>query len=240
MMQLRRLTDDGVRSFERLLDGIPRGEYADPLALRDDPELTEALSDEPVVRVAPFASRREAGEYFYYLLLPFEDHIPDIERDRGLWSWLALAWIDLLAPADDSGYRSLGRSWRWVPTTEEYRTYYRHLLAGPYRIYRAHAEDPDRAMAVLATAVAKPGDVVEQIASRQAIVTSASLLAAVTRLYYDAGTGVLRTGAAGKGAGSSRRLVDVLLQLDLTWDFYEMPPEHILALLPGEFDRFRT
>lgn len=128
---------------------------------------------------------------------------------------------------------------RWIPTTDDYKTYYRHVLAGPCRIYRAHADDPDRAMSVLATAVAKPGEVVEQSASRQVLITSKDVLAAVTRLYYDADTGSNRRGAAGRGAGSARRLAAVLQQFDLTWDFYEMEPESILALLPKEFDRFR-
>jgi hypothetical protein len=126
-----------------------------------------------------------------------------------------------------------------VPAVDDYKTYYRHLLAGPYRIYRAHQDDPSRVMAVLATAVEQPGDVVEQLASRQEIITSPPLMTAITTLYYRPAAGKLKSGAAGKGGGSARRLADVIQQFDLTWDVYGMDPSEFLTLLPSEFDRFK-
>jgi hypothetical protein len=239
MIQLRKFNQAGIEAFEDALQHIGAGQDADISALLTDPALTEALSAEPVVEVRPFKDRFDAAQYFYTLLLPFEKALGDIERDKGLWAWLAAAWIDMLAPKDEAGSRKLRARPRWVPAVDDYKAYYRHLLAGPYRIYRAHHDDPSRAMVVLNTAVEQPGEVVEQLASRQEVITSPPLMSAITTLYYRETTGKLKSGAAGKGGGSARRLIDVIQQFDLTWDVYGLDPPEFLALLPAEFDRFK-
>lgn len=235
---LRRFTAEGVATVNDALDRVDAGEVIDLAALLTDDRLTEVLDPQPVVHVRPFANRREAGECLYALLEPYETWISAIERDRGLWTWLALAWVDILAPAAADGTRRLKDRARWVAAVDDYRKYYRHLLAGPYRIYRAHKDDPGRAMAVLATVVERPGEVVEQFASRQELIINPNLMTAITTLYYDGSTGSLKPGAGGKAGGSARRLADVLQQFDVTWDIYGMPPYEILDLLPTEFDRF--
>ncbi len=235
---LRRFTTTGMSAVQEALDRLDLGEVVNLQAILVDDRFTEVLIAGSVVDVRAFANRRQAGEYLYNLLVPLEDTITDIERDRGLWTWLALAWVDVLAPAEDDGTRRLKDRARWVAVVDDYRKYYRHLLAGPYRIYRAHKDDPERAMAVLATVVERPGEVVEQFASRQEMITNPNLMSAITSLYYDPATGRLKSGAGGKAHGSARRLVDVLQQFDVTWDIYGMEPDEILDLLPGEFHRF--
>jgi hypothetical protein len=113
------------------------------------------------------------------------------------------------------------------------------LLAGPFAIYRAHRDDPKRALAVLAGPLHQPGDVAEQLAARQEIVTNRAAMALATLLYIDSQTLTVRRGASGRGAGSARRLAAVLNQLELTWDLYGMNTAELTALLPGEFSRFR-
>ena len=94
-------------------------------------------------------------------------------------------------------------------------------------------------MAVLATRVESPGEVVEQLASRQDFVRSPGIMAAATTLYFDPDTASLRKGAAGKDtAGSSRRFVPFVQQLDLTYDLYTLSKERFLEMLPAEYDRF--
>ena len=39
-------------------------------------------------------------------------------------------------------------------------------------------------------------------------------------------------------AASARRLADVLLQFDVTWDLYAMKANNLLELLPKEFKKF--
>jgi hypothetical protein len=239
MIQLRRFNQAGIDAFGDALDRIEAGEDVDVRPLLTDSTLTECISSEPIVAVRTFPDRFEAARYFHELLAPFDKAGSDIERDKGLWAWLAAAWIDVLAPKDEAGNRKLRSRARWVPAVDDYKTYYRHLLAGPYRIYRAHKDNPSRVRAVLASAIEQPGDVVEQLASRQEIITSPSLMEAITTLYVLPDTGKLKSGAAGKGGGSARRLVDVIQQFDLTWDVYGMESSEFLGLLPSEFDRFK-
>ena len=127
----------------------------------------------------------------------------------------------------------------WVPQVRDYRRYYRHLLAGPYRMYRAHREAPGDALILLGGPFGSHGEVVEQFASRLEIVTNRGLIQSLTTLYWDTPSKKLRRGAGGKDAGSARRLADVLLQFDLTWDLYSLNSASLLGLLPKEFDKFR-
>ena len=111
---------------------------------------------------------------------------------------------------------------------------------GPLFIYRAHKDDPQRARALLCGPVSAPGDVAEQLASRIEFVSNRGMVEVASRLYVDPATGTLKRGAGGKGAGSPRRLADVINQFDLTWDLYGMSADGMLSLLPKEFKRFNT
>jgi hypothetical protein len=239
-LHLRRFNDAGLIRFAEHLDAIDRGEAPARDELLENSALTATLTDVPTFEPGPLGTRREVAERLHGLLEPIADQVGDVERDRGLWAWLSLAWLDELARPAADGTRGLGAHYRYIPAIDNYRHYYRHFLAGPYRIFRAHLDDPSRAMAVLAADTTRPGDVVEQLASRQEVITSKGLMAAATALYFDEETGGIKRGAAGRKGGSARRLPIVLSQFDLTWDIYAMSAEGVLALLPSEFDRFRA
>ena len=128
---------------------------------------------------------------------------------------------------------------RFVLEADDFRTYYRHYLSGPWSIYDAHRDDPARAMGLLCSPPKKPGEVVEQIASNQNLVGSPSLVQAVSDLYLDPKTGGHKRGAAGSRGGSARRLARVFQQLDLTWDLQAMSAAEIIELLPAEFNKFK-
>jgi hypothetical protein len=106
-------------------------------------------------------------------------------------------------------------------------------------VYAAHADDPNRAMALLCGPVATPGEVWEQLASRQDFASSATLVEIATRLYFDPVKKELKRGSASQGAGGARRLPAVIQQFGLTWDVYGMPADRLMDLLPSEFDRFK-
>ena len=185
-----------------------------------------------------FGRRFAAAEYLFNL---FKDSgLSDIERDRGLWAWLSLFYFDELCPPDARRRRKPGERARWIPETSVSWRYYRHLLAGPYRIYGAHSDHPERAMLVLCGSLHQPGDIVEQIASRQEIITNGGIMEAASSLYYDASSGKPRRGAATKeGKGTVRRFIDILNQFDVTWDLYSLEAGDVIQMLPDEFSRFR-
>lgn len=241
MSEIRRFTDSGLIAAREFLNQLRQGEDLDVEELLSSEAHSVQMVADADYEVTSFDDRQQAAEYFHMLLEPLTANYPDLELDAGLWTWLSIKWLSFLAPIDPStGERLVRQTERYVLTPHSYQTYYRHYLSGPYRILKAHREDVSRVRAVLATPVTSPGEVVEQIASKQDIISNPSLMAAVTALYVDPATNRLKRGSGGSNGGSPRRLSDVLYQFDQTWDTSAMDPNEILALLPVEFDRFKT
>jgi len=240
-MRVRRLTDVGLEKLGTFLDSLTSDSPEPaPTMLLSDPAASEALPVELHVDRATFARRFEAAHYMYDHLAPLRaPEFGQLERDPGVWAWLALFWFDQLCPAGTDGSRKPGERARWVPSFDEARRYYRHLLLGPYLIYKRYADDPDAAMALLCTKLQAPGDIVEQFVSRPQLVTCPAAVAVATKLYH-VPNGTFRRGAAGKDGGSARRLADVLMQFDKTYDLYALTADGLMNLLPREFDRFRA
>lgn len=236
-MKIRRLTVKGIEQFTAFLDSLntPTPQSV-PTWLLDTDETSNSLEVHIDVQPMAFASRFELAKYLDSKLT--DSGLKNLERDVALWAWLTLFYLDQLCPVEKDGRRDPGERARYIPAVEDYRKYYRHLVAGPYSIYRAHREDASRVLAVLAGPVDKPGDIAEQLASRQEIVTNGAAMALATSLYIDSATQRPKKGAAGRGPGSARRFADVLNQFDLTWDVYAMQMQAMLAMMPKEFNRF--
>lgn len=239
-MKLRRLNDVGVERLRDFLASLV-SENPEPLpsVILTDPTYSEVLPVEIRVENVPFARRFEAGQYLYERLAPLRT--PErmhYERDSGLWSWLALFYFDQLCPTTPGGSRNPRDRARWIPSFDEPRRYYRHLLVGPYLIFKRYAHDPEMAMVLLCTRVDAPGEIVEQFVSRPQLVTCPAAVGVATKLYHVPDK-TFRRGAAGKEAGSVRRLAEVLMQFDVTFDLQAMSADDLMALLPKEFDRFR-
>jgi hypothetical protein len=235
---LRRLTDVGLSAVSLALLDIEDGKEPDISSLLESDVLTEMVPGIEI-EVKSFATREEAGKYFFDTLEPLRATGANLMTDKGLWTWLALAWIEELAPKDSDGSRKLYDHRRWILSVDGHYAYYRHHLAGPYYIYDAHHDDPKRASALLCGSVSVPGEVWEQIASRQVFAGSPNLMAVVTKLYFDTSKNSLKRGAASQGAGGVRRLPMVINQFGLTWDVEGMPVDRILDLLPSEFNKFK-
>lgn len=236
-MKLARFNEAGIEHFAAFLTASRSGETLEPpRAALADPELCAEASDVDVDAARVFTNRFECGEYLHDLLSKAGY---SLESDVGLWAWLTLVFFDQICPADASNHRKIGEQARYIPVPNAFQKFYRHLLVGPFLIYRAHVDDPGRARALLASQLHSPGDIVEQLASRQELVTNRAVVATATALYVDPQTGFLKRGAGGKGAGSPRRLADFVNQVDLTYDLYAMQASELLALLPKEFARFK-
>jgi hypothetical protein len=236
-LKLRRLKKEGIEQMNQFLDSFstdsPR-EYSE--SILTDPATSEEIPAEIEFEQRSFQTRMEAAQYLDQIFS--EAKLQDSIRDKGLWAWLALFYFEALCP-EEKGKRRPGNRTRWIPELDDYRRYYRHLLAGPYFIYRAHRDDPNRAMALLCNPLNRPGDIVEQLASRQELVTNNALVNLAKLLYLKEGTQMPKRGAGGKGPGSARRLADILDQFVITFDLYSMNTSEILTLLPAEFDKFR-
>ncbi len=232
-MKLRRFNASGINRFDEFRASYT-SDTKELLAILDDPNFTDDVSATLHVEFHQFATRFAASEYMYNLL--DGAGLVGLDADRGIWAWLSAYYFPLLCPSG-SPHKAQNR---WVPT-EGYLDYYRHLLRGPYQIYRAHRDNPRRAMAVLATPLHRPGDLVEQLASRQHVVTSNAAMQVATRLYIGQGDHP-KPGSGTQGPGGPGRFGVVVGQLDLTWDLSSpnMTADKLLELLPAEFDRFKS
>jgi hypothetical protein len=232
------LNEAGIDRFEQYLAVLRGGGNAEPPTdALTSPEYSEPLGATIEVEDRDFDSRLDWARYIDEKLEG--KGLKNVERDVGLWAWLALFYVKRLLPSKKNGRKKLGEVAMWVPQIRDFRRYYRHLLAGPYRIFRAHRTQPENALILLGGPFGSHGEVVEQFASRLEIVTNRGLIESLTTLYWDTAGKKLRRGAGGKEAGSARRLADVLQQFDLTWDLYALTAPSMLGLLPKEFDKFR-
>lgn len=237
-MRVREFNDEGIQAAHSFLDALKAG---DVLPVPEDLLEADDLSAETGVSVrnvpSTFDTRFELALWLNRAL----DSIMSTERahSTGMWTWLTLRMLDVVAPARADGSRRIGERSLYVLEPDNWLRYYRHLLAGPCRVMRAHWDELHVTQAILAGKPNVPGELYEQIASRQEVITSGALVRLTRKLYWDSATKSVKRGAGGKGAGSARRLASLLLQLDLTWDFAEMDDERMVSLLPGrEFSRF--
>lgn len=235
---LRQLNTLGLQKFEDYVRtgavGLP------PLVLLRDPTTSEPVGINIALEKKVFKDRFEFGEYLVNLLAPIDARL--ISFDRGLWSALALFWFDQLCPQDAGGHRKVAEAYRYI-LSHDYKHYYRHLVRTPWQLVRDHGP---RAKFMLLSAKEDPkplrrhGEMVEQLGAIQSILRSPSIILLASRLYGNPATGRPKQGAAGKGAGSVRRLSAVLQQIDLTYDADALPTDRMLELLPKEFNGWKN
>jgi hypothetical protein len=231
---LRSLTEAGRRAAAEMLARIRSGELARPdMAVLHPDALSRAFaltfSDPSPEDVS---TRWHLGAWMVRTFGEVEDRM-----EVGAWSWLALHLFEVLCPVKE-GARKLREDARYLLEAGDYRKAYRHLLAGPFLLMRAHRGDPEAVRGLLATSPDAPGEVYEQLAARKYTVTSRAVVQVATHLYFDHSTGKLKRGAGGSAAGSPRRFSEVLQQFDLTYDLQKISPERLVKILPKEFGRF--
>jgi hypothetical protein len=231
-MEVRLLNQTGTQVFREYLADL-RGGVQNPIpsGLLDADEYTQEITETVIAESRGFSSRLEAAVYLSSILRSISDAVIE---EPGLWSWLSVFYFDQVCPPGPEGTRQPGEDYRYILTTD-YRSYYRHLLAGPFRIYHAQGE---RGRILLTNPLDKPGDINEQLASRQDMVASPGVMEAADLLYFSSADNAPKRGVAGKRPGNLRRFVTVVQQLDLTYDLYLMTGPEILRLLPSEFDRW--
>ncbi len=207
-MILRRFSDEGLDAAREVLGALRTGELEGvPDDLLSHPDRTVEVGVRlPATRTFDVVSRWELGIRLYQVL-----EGPSIDRSLlvtpGLWTWLAFWLFDVICPREPGGKRRWqADDSRYVFRRGDFRKHYRHLLAGPYFLVRAHIDSGTLVQPVLSNPPYRPGELYEQLASRKPIFLSQGAMNIARRLYWDAGKGKLRRGAGGSGARSPRRL----------------------------------
>ncbi len=229
-MDCRSFNEQGMSAAASILEDLrvrPEGDR--PVDLLADPGLTEIVGASLELPNQSFASRWLLAVWLYRELgkaLPntAQLHVP------GFWTWLAFFLLPIIRPPGTK----VGEDARYILNKDDYRKRYRHLVAGPYYVFLAHESEPHIVRGLLATAPQAPGDLYEQFASRQELITSSAIMHVVNQMYFDQESGTLKRGAS----TSAHRLAAVLMQYDVTYDFAVIPPDRLMHMLPREFRRF--
>ncbi len=233
---IRALNEKGILAFSKYLTEVREGLIREtPMELLTDPSYSSKIADKAEIEDRLFNSKLEMAKYLYEAL----QMIPQsqIDQNVGLWSWLSLYYFNQVCPASKSGRRIPGQDYRYILELD-YRRYYRHLLAGPYNIFKLHGEGAPLLLSGPPDRISKYS---EELSSRQGFITNKGVIEAANLLYFDFDKKSPKRGPAvtTRKPGALIRFIDVVQQLDLTHDLYSMTGEEVLALLPSEFDEWR-
>ena len=230
---IRCFNDEGIAEFSRWIRHGAVGSV--PANLLTDAAFSTSMAKSSIPKIPTFNDRYEFGLFLVNLLGSYDPH--QISYNRGLWSWLAALFFEQLAPADVDGKRSLRRP--YVYALSESRLYYRHLVRGPWYLVRTHGPEARYLLAPIraddSAPLSRQSYLLDQLAARQFVISSPTLIAAARRLYTDPRTGRQRRGAGAKGKGSPRRLALIANQLALTYDVRNMSVDQFMKILPSEF-----
>ena len=235
---IRRLTDDGIEAFRTYLAEL-RGGSVLPLPYHHltAPGTSVRMGGETTIEKKSFPTRLELARYL-------EDRLSSVPmdapaEDKNLWSWLSLFFFDRLCPAEKSGIRKPGKDYRHI-LEPGYPNGHRHLLAGAYLVYTVYGLGDALCPLLLWTPLPMESRFHHQLAVRQTLITNRGVLEAAHLLYFNSANGQPKRGALGRKntPGTLLRFIDIVQQLDLTYDLYSMTGREILKLLPPEFDRW--
>lgn len=241
-MNLRKFNREGMRRFEAFVSVYMTGGSSPSL---EELQMSDALSlqvtdqDQNPLSEVSFDSRLGMARSMD-LMLTNSNIGADLLNQPEFWAWLTAAFFERLKilKGNKPGAMAL-----WLPE-RNWTRFYRHVLYGPWRVYRFHKSDTDLVEPLLAGKVTSHGEFFEQLAAYQDLVQSPGVLGAARALYWDDQSKTLRKGHARKGepgeaTGSIRRFSEVCQQLALTRDLMAISSAGLLELLPEEFDRWK-
>lgn len=238
-MKIRKLTDKGIERFRRYLAELRQGsKAAPPVSLLEDAEFSSPFNGDAEVEPRIFSNRLELAQYLDQTL----DGIfnGSLQDDVHLWSWLSLYFFDQVSPPEENGLRKPGRDYRHI-LEPGYPYGHNHLLAGPYLVYSVYGLGETLSRLLLWTPLHLESKFHHQLASRQTLITNRGILEAADTMYFNETKNKPKKGALMEKnvPGTLLRFIDVIQQLDLTYDLYSMSGHQILALLPPEFDKWK-
>jgi hypothetical protein len=233
MARLKVFTDEGINEFRNFL-----------VELKSNPELNKPdLSDkkysenfEPEITVDEnkiFSSRMELAEYLTKIFGDSGVKSQDVIANDKLWTWLTYLWFDQICPKEGTG-RKVREIVKYICSID-YKKYYRHFIASTFRTYSTLAKE--NSLLFLTRPVNDHGDFIEQLASRQEIISNPNLIGVAHKLYWDNEEYKPKRGASDrKKPGNLRRLIKLFGQIELTYDIFSMNPDDIVKNLPKEFE----
>ena len=235
MIKLRMLNQTGMEEFQKYIQSLRDDESAKCPDLNDRTYSIEYIPAVEIDEKKKFKTRLELGKYLDECFEKGKIKRGSVIDSPRLWTWLAYIYFDQIT----DNYNRLRETARYI-CSQDYRDYYRHSVLFPYSIYSLYGENYSKLF--LDTELYKSNDWVEQVASRQLIVSTENLVKAIHSLYWDPKGKQAKKGASDrKKPGNIRRFIKLMQQVELTYDIYDpdLAPSTIMDLLPKEFDKWK-
>jgi len=243
MIELRELTELGSQKFEQYLRELDNSTTFIPKPdLNTDPFSKKFYLPQKVFidENKKFGTRMDMGSYIFQKLnllgIRRETVIAEAQgRWTNVWSWLAYIWIEQLITKRKGVYLVPAIS-RFIGSSD-WRRFYRHFISTPYYIYSLHENYNSKLFLECVPSV--HNEFMEQLGSRQWIITSKQLVELAHFLYWDRERDKPKRGARGKGRGTVRRFGKFVNQFLLTYDIHQMKIQELKNLLPSEFNEWK-
>jgi hypothetical protein len=236
MAAVRMLNQEGMAIFKEYLAAARAGSVdPPPQHVLWDGAYSDPFFPDAEVEQRTFSNAFEFGRYLSEIFASCESR--EISRNHALWSWLALFFVDQVAPTDESGHRNVLEDALYVlDASFIFRRYYRHMVRAPWQAVRLHGENAK--ILLLSSGKGSRTELAEQLGAYADIFGCTTVIAAAYQLWFDPISQKPRRGSGGKGPGSPRRLAAVVRQLQLTYDLSDCPLPEFLKLLPSEFNKW--
>ncbi len=243
-MLVRAFNEQGMSQFRRFLEQYQNGTQSQDAVvdLVKDTSISTLCEPRLEVDVPRIAGKRELAKVICdgfetagYAELPIRRRSM---IDRGIWTWLAASAFHLIRTRRAD--RRL-RDYAYYIADENWNRIYRHRIAGPARHYWLFRKRVRNASLLLYGQPYELSDWEEQLGGRLHRIRNLELIAAIHTLYWDNNRARPKRGAQTRGrAGTLRRFLAIMSQLDLTYDLQSINAHQILDLLPSEFDRWKN
>lgn len=232
-MIARYLNEDGTNIFQNYIKELAENQKTNKPDLNNYDYSSVMVPAFEIDECKKFLTRMELGKYLFDELSKVGLNRENvINKNIGLFNWLSYIYFDEICPIRD-GIRKIREMARYICSTN-YTDYYRHYIAATYDIYSLHNVNSNL---FLNTPVFEHNDFMEQIASRQKIISYPNLISLLNILYLDYSTlKPKKSSSDRKKPGNIRRFIKLCDQLELTYDIFSIEPENILSLLPNEFE----
>jgi hypothetical protein len=243
---LRQLNEVGIRAFRGFIERSFAGDAVEsvPESLLNLEPTSEPLSVD--IELDPLSSRVTSFELAKYLhrqlrpLPPEEVEGGDGQGNVGFWAAVSLFYFELLTPGfrrREAKAKTVNRYIPEVDTQFAAVRYYRHLIAGPYRLYRDFGE---MSRPLLLGPAHQANALYNKITDSAFYLQTPCLVQAIALLYFETARGRMKQGFNDPAKpGSLPRLLRVVEQLDLTVDLLALDGKGLLDMLPVEFEAFR-
>lgn len=234
--QARRLNAQGLQAFEEHIRELANGaKLATPAHLLVDPRYSDVIEIDCTVEQRSFETRFALGAYLVDALK--ETPPQAVMGDAGFWSWLALYWFDQLCPPQKNGTRKPSKAYNYI-LSSNYNHRPRHAVYTTWMLVNQYGET---ALFLLSKALHERGELIEQLAARQYLISCHGVIETAKELYYDPKRRTFKRGSASrKRQGSITRYVSYLQQLDLTYDLGTIASDALLGMLPDEYSAFKV